>query len=55
MQTVRAILKQITLTNILLLAIAVFLYLNWTEMRKISEGFGWMNHLLSDIDIDLTR
>jgi hypothetical protein len=52
---IRAILGQITLTNVLLLAIAVFLCLNWMEERKIAQDFGWMNHLLSNIDIDLTR
>jgi hypothetical protein len=55
MQTIRAILKQITVTNILLLAIAIFLCLNWLKLREMEQDFGWMNHLLHNIDIDLTR
>lgn len=52
---VRAILGQITLTNVLLLAIAVFLCLNWMEQRKIALYLGWTNHILENIDLDLTR
>ena len=55
MQTIRPVLRQITLTNLLLLAITVFLCLNWMELKRISQDFGWMNHLLGIIDLDLTR
>jgi len=52
---VRAVLGQITLTNVLLLAIAVFLCLNWMEQRKIAVYLGWTNHVLENIDRDVTR
>jgi hypothetical protein len=47
-------LKRLTLNHILLALVAVFLFMNWTELHGINKSLTKATKSLVGIDVDLT-